>query len=188
MLGGPERFESALLQRPAELRGPHRVVREEDRRSELHRRLLSLRGSRPALHSLPRTARAHGYGRHGAFGVPSDLCRGSACRAFGTLPRQRLSCTAHRSYVQRWSSGLDIADARVPGWRLARDIFRGVGMTDFDAALAGFAVLDEAALARPWTFRDKPMDVRYALYRTLEDAQEGLVNRKRVVEGKRGRR
>jgi hypothetical protein len=49
-------------------------------------------------------------------------------------------------------------------------------MTDFDAALAGFAALDEAALARPWPFRDKPMDVRYALYRTLEDAQEVLVD------------
>jgi hypothetical protein len=48
-------------------------------------------------------------------------------------------------------------------------------MSDFDAALAGFASLDEAALARPWTFRDKPTDVRYAIYRTLEDAQEVLV-------------
>jgi hypothetical protein len=27
-------------------------------------------------------------------------------------------------------------------------------MTDFDAALAGFATLDEVALARPWSFRD----------------------------------
>jgi hypothetical protein len=49
-------------------------------------------------------------------------------------------------------------------------------MADFDAALAGFAAMDEAALARPWLFRDKPMDVRFALYRTLEDAQEALVN------------
>ena len=49
-------------------------------------------------------------------------------------------------------------------------------MTDFDAALVGFAALDEAALGRPWLFRDKPMDVRYALYRTLEDAQEVLVD------------
>jgi hypothetical protein len=49
-------------------------------------------------------------------------------------------------------------------------------MADFEAALAGFAALDEAALARPWSFRDKPMDVRYALYRTLEDAQEVLVD------------
>jgi len=45
-------------------------------------------------------------------------------------------------------------------------------VTDFDAALTGFAALDEAALARPWPWRDKPMDVRYALYRTLEDAHE----------------
>ncbi len=49
-------------------------------------------------------------------------------------------------------------------------------MADCDTALEGFAVLDEAALGRPWSFRDKPMDVRYALYRTLEDAQELLVN------------
>jgi hypothetical protein len=49
------------------------------------------------------------------------------------------------------------------------------GMTDIDAALAGFASLDEAALGKPWTYREKPMDVRYALYRTLEDAQGALV-------------
>jgi hypothetical protein len=49
-------------------------------------------------------------------------------------------------------------------------------MTAFDAALAGFATLDEVALARPWSFREKRMDVRYALYRTLEDAQELLVS------------
>src|SRR3954470_4018871 len=49
-------------------------------------------------------------------------------------------------------------------------------MTDVDAALAGFAALDDAALARPWSFRDKTMEVRYALYRTLEDAQEVLVD------------
>jgi hypothetical protein len=44
-----------------------------------------------------------------------------------------------------------------------------------DAALEQFAALDEQELARPWRFRDKPMDVRYALYRTIEDAQESLV-------------
>lgn len=44
-----------------------------------------------------------------------------------------------------------------------------------DAALEGFAALDEAALARPWSFRGRPMDVRYALYRTVEEAQEALV-------------
>jgi len=49
-------------------------------------------------------------------------------------------------------------------------------MTDFNGALEGFAALDEAALGRPWSFRDKPMDVRYAIYRTLEDAQEVLVD------------
>ena len=36
----------------------------------------------------------------------------------------------------------------------------------------GFAALDEEALARPWSWRDKALDVRFALYRTLEDAQE----------------
>jgi DinB family protein len=45
-------------------------------------------------------------------------------------------------------------------------------MSDFDEALRGFAALDEQALARPWSWRDKAMDVRFALYRTLEDAQE----------------
>ena len=45
-------------------------------------------------------------------------------------------------------------------------------MTAFDAALGAAAALDEQALARPWTWRGKPMDVRYALYRTLEEAQE----------------
>ena len=65
-------------------------------------------------------------------------------------------------------------------------------MTDFDAAVVGFASLDEAVLGRPWSFRDKPMDVRYALYRTLEDAQEVLVDlaaagpqRPRIAPGRR---
>src|SRR5262249_61863086 len=48
-------------------------------------------------------------------------------------------------------------------------------MSDFDEALRGFAALDEAALARPWSWHDKAMDVRFALYRTLEDAQEARV-------------
>ena len=48
-------------------------------------------------------------------------------------------------------------------------------MRDFDAALSGFAALDEEALSRPWSWRDGRMDVRYALYRTLEDAQEVYV-------------
>ena len=49
------------------------------------------------------------------------------------------------------------------------------GRPSVDAALAQFAALDEKELAQPWRFRDKPSDVRYALYRTLEDAQEVLV-------------
>jgi hypothetical protein len=48
-------------------------------------------------------------------------------------------------------------------------------MTEVDAALVGFAGLDEGALERSWSYRDKPMSVRYALYRTLEDAQDALV-------------
>ena len=47
--------------------------------------------------------------------------------------------------------------------------------TEVDAALERFTALDEKELARPWRFRDKPMDVRYALYRTIEDAQDALV-------------
>ncbi len=46
---------------------------------------------------------------------------------------------------------------------------------EVDAALASFAALDESELARPWRFRDKAADVRYAIYRTLEDAQEAYV-------------
>jgi hypothetical protein len=49
-------------------------------------------------------------------------------------------------------------------------------MIDVNAALVGFAGLDAAALQRSWSYRDKPMSVRYALYRTLEDAQEALVD------------
>jgi len=45
-------------------------------------------------------------------------------------------------------------------------------VSDYDAALARCGMLDEEALARPWPFRGRQMDVRYALYRTLEDAQE----------------
>jgi hypothetical protein len=50
-----------------------------------------------------------------------------------------------------------------------------VALPDFDAALAVAATLDEEALGRPWSFRGRAMDVRYALYRTLEDAQEAYV-------------
>ena len=46
---------------------------------------------------------------------------------------------------------------------------------DFDAALERFAALDEKDLAQPWVFRDKTMDLRYALYRTIEESQEALV-------------
>jgi len=45
-------------------------------------------------------------------------------------------------------------------------------VSDFDVALARCGTLDEDVLARPWPFRGRPLDVRYALYRTLEDAQE----------------
>ena len=45
-------------------------------------------------------------------------------------------------------------------------------VSDYDAALARCGMLDEEALARPWPFRGRQMEVRYALYRTLEDAQE----------------
>jgi hypothetical protein len=48
-------------------------------------------------------------------------------------------------------------------------------MTDFDAALTGFAHLDEDALGRPWRWRGGTLDLRYALYRTLEEAQEACV-------------
>ena len=46
---------------------------------------------------------------------------------------------------------------------------------DVEAALSRFAALDEKDLALPWHFRDKQMDVCYALYRTIEEAQEVLV-------------
>ena len=48
-------------------------------------------------------------------------------------------------------------------------------IADVDHALERFAALDEKDLAQPWRFRDKPVDVRYALYRTIEDAQEAIV-------------
>jgi hypothetical protein len=46
---------------------------------------------------------------------------------------------------------------------------------DFGATLERVAALDETALAQRWLYRDKAMDVRYALFRTLEDAQEAHV-------------
>ena len=46
---------------------------------------------------------------------------------------------------------------------------------DVDSVLARFAALDEKELEQPWHYLGKPMSVRYALYRTIEDAQEALV-------------
>jgi hypothetical protein len=48
-------------------------------------------------------------------------------------------------------------------------------MTTFDTVMARWASLDEDVLARPWPWREKPVDVRFALYRSLEDVQEKLV-------------
>jgi hypothetical protein len=48
-------------------------------------------------------------------------------------------------------------------------------MADIDAAVLGFAALDEEALGRPWAWRGGRLTVREALYRTLEDAQAALL-------------
>ena len=48
-------------------------------------------------------------------------------------------------------------------------------MADFEGAVRGFAGLDHEALSRPWPWREGTIDVRYALYRTLEEAQEAYV-------------
>jgi len=48
-------------------------------------------------------------------------------------------------------------------------------MTDFDAAIHGFAQLDHDVLSRPWAWQGGTIDVRYALYRALEEAQEAAV-------------
>jgi DinB superfamily len=48
-------------------------------------------------------------------------------------------------------------------------------VSDFNAALARCGMLDEDVLSRPWPFRGRQMDVRYALFRTLEEAQEAHV-------------
>jgi DinB family protein len=48
-------------------------------------------------------------------------------------------------------------------------------MTDLSAMLRRFAALDEEALARPWTWRGGKIDVRYALYGALEEAQGAYV-------------
>ena len=46
---------------------------------------------------------------------------------------------------------------------------------EIDATLGRFASFDDTQLARRWHFKDKPVDVRYVLYRTMEDAQEIVV-------------
>jgi DinB family protein len=48
--------------------------------------------------------------------------------------------------------------------------------TRVETALERFAALDERELAQPWRFHDKPTDIRYALYRTIEEAQGALVS------------
>jgi hypothetical protein len=48
-------------------------------------------------------------------------------------------------------------------------------MSDFEAAVQELAALDHAALSRPWAWREGTIDVRYALYRALEEAQEAYV-------------
>lgn len=48
-------------------------------------------------------------------------------------------------------------------------------MSGVEAAVQGFAALDHEALSRPWGWRGGTIDVRYALYRTLEEAQEAHV-------------
>lgn len=48
--------------------------------------------------------------------------------------------------------------------------------TGIEAALQRLAALDERELAQPWHFRDKPTDIRYLLYRTIEEAQGALVS------------
>jgi hypothetical protein len=44
-----------------------------------------------------------------------------------------------------------------------------------EATLERFAALDEKELGSPWSYLEKPVEVRYALYRTIEDTQEALV-------------
>ena len=51
---------------------------------------------------------------------------------------------------------------------------------DIETVLTGFAALDETALARPWSWQGRTLDLRYALYRAVEEAQEAYV---RVAAG-----
>jgi hypothetical protein len=48
-------------------------------------------------------------------------------------------------------------------------------MAGFEETVRGFAELDHEALSRPWPWREGTIDVRYALYRALEEAQEAYV-------------
>jgi len=48
-------------------------------------------------------------------------------------------------------------------------------MMELDSALSRLVALDEEGLGRPWPFRGQTMDVRYACFRTIEDAQEAHV-------------
>jgi hypothetical protein len=47
---------------------------------------------------------------------------------------------------------------------------------EVDVTLERFAALDEKELAQPWLYLGKPTDVRYALYRAIEETQEALVS------------
>src|SRR3989442_1618134 len=80
-------------------------------------------------------------------------------------PRPRRSSIAGRNGARGQGRGDDHGAIELAGE--GRD-----EMSDFDAALRGFAALDDEALARLWPWRGREMDVRYGLYRTLEDAQE----------------
>jgi hypothetical protein len=44
-----------------------------------------------------------------------------------------------------------------------------------ESVLTGWTALDETELGRPWTYQGGKMEARYALYRTMEDAQEALM-------------
>lgn len=46
---------------------------------------------------------------------------------------------------------------------------------EFDAALERFVALDEHDLAQPWFYLGQTMDLRYALYRAIEESQEAIV-------------
>ena len=49
-------------------------------------------------------------------------------------------------------------------------------MTTFERTMAEWAQFDEEVLSRPWTWRGGTMDVRYGLYRALEEAQEAVID------------